>query len=155
MITEHKYIEAAVLFDAVEEALQEGRNASFTVTGWSMWPFLYHGRDSVTLRRVDADSLRRGDIVFLHEPGTERYLLHRVTGLGRKTVETTGDGNLHRDGSSPKTWLVGKVVRVERAGKEIDCGSFGWRLLGRLWMLGYPLRGAVFALRRVKHRLIK
>ena len=48
------------LFTAVHQLLQDGYDAEFTVTGNSMWPLLVHGRDSVTLRKAEVSSLKKG-----------------------------------------------------------------------------------------------
>ena len=44
MEREIQKIASKELFSMIEELLAEGRQAAFTVTGMSMWPFLCHGR---------------------------------------------------------------------------------------------------------------
>ena len=43
MEREIQKIASKELFSMIEELLAEGRQAAFTVTGMSMWPFLCHG----------------------------------------------------------------------------------------------------------------
>ena len=64
MIEEKQWISSEVLFAAIAEQLAAGRQAAFTVTGMSMWPFLCHGRDQVIVGQAERASLRRGDIVL-------------------------------------------------------------------------------------------
>ena len=50
MEKEKKLISSQELFSAIGELLAQGRQAVFTVTGMSMWPFLCHGRDQVVVQ---------------------------------------------------------------------------------------------------------
>ena len=77
-MSEKRLISSSVLFAAIEEELQNRHQASFTITGMSMWPFLCHGRDKVIITACAAADLKKGDIVLLQTP-LGNYLLHRVT----------------------------------------------------------------------------
>ncbi|MBO5868555.1 MAG: S24/S26 family peptidase [Oscillospiraceae bacterium] len=126
------------LFEAIRQSLADGYDAEFTVTGNSMWPFLAHGRDRVTLRKVGEASLKRGDIVLLH---TEHgYLLHRITRIKKGAVQTTGDHNLYRDGFEPTGSVLGRVVCFTRKGKQVSCNNFLYRLCSWLWQVSFPVR---------------
>ena len=126
------------LFAAVFQMLQEGYDAEFTVTGNSMWPFLAHGRDCVTLRKADGFPLKKGDIVLLH---TEHgYLLHRITRLKNGMLQTTGDHNCYRDAFVPAGNVVGRVVCFTRKGKQISCSNSLYKLCSWLWQVLFPAR---------------
>ena len=126
------------LFAAVQELLQEGYDAEFTVTGNSMWPFLAHGRDRVILRAIGDEPLKKGDIVLVQ---TERgYLLHRITGLKNGMLQTTGDYNCYHDGYVAAQYVLGKVVRFIRKGKQISCNDLLYRFSSRIWRLLFPVR---------------
>lgn len=103
-MSEKRLISSSVLFAAIEEELQNRHQASFTITGMSMWPFLCHGRDKVIITACAAADLKKGDIVLLQTP-LGNYLLHRVTGRKTGIFETTGDGNCFRDGWFPDACL--------------------------------------------------
>lgn len=136
---------AKELFSMIEKLLAENRRAAFTVTGMSMWPFLCHGRDSVIVEKAEQSRLKTGDIVLFR--ATENlYILHRITYLDRDFFQTTGDGNLYRDRQMPRSCIAAKVVAVIRKGRSIDCSRKTWRILSRLWMLLYPLRGRIFVI---------
>lgn len=45
MTEEKRWISAKLLFSAISEQLAENRQAAFTVTGMSMWPFICQMRD--------------------------------------------------------------------------------------------------------------
>ena len=59
-----QYVSAKTLFPIIRQLLNEHQQASFTVTGMSMWPFLCHGRDQVVLDYCSLDSLKVGDILL-------------------------------------------------------------------------------------------
>ena len=106
-MSEKRLISSSVLFAAIEEELQNHHQASFTITGMSMWPFLCHGRDKVIITACAAADLKKGDIVLLQTP-LGNYLLHRVTGRKTGMIETTGDGTCVRDHLSNNTSLRGE-----------------------------------------------
>ena len=128
-----------LLFDAVEAELEAGREAVFTVTGKSMWPFIGHGRDQVVIAACSGDDLRIGDIILFYTPLTN-YLLHRVTALRDNEFETTGDGNCFHDGWFPRDCVMAKVKTIIRDGRTINCGSVRWRFLFAVWRGLFPVR---------------
>ena len=132
------------LFKAVCQLLQDGYDAEFTVTGNSMWPFLAHGRDSVTIRKPGDSSLKKGDIVLLQ---TERgYLLHRITGLKNGMLQTTGDHNCYRDDYVTTQCVLGTVVCFTRKGKQVSCTDPFYRVCSWLWRLLFPIRSLLLRL---------
>ena len=140
------------LFASVCQMLQEGYDAEFTVTGNSMWPFLAHGRDCVTLRKAEAASLKKGDIVLLQTQ--TGYLLHRITRLKNGMLQTTGDYNCYRDDLVPAGMVLGRVVCFTRKGKQVFCANPLYRFSSYLWRVLFPLRPVLlrclFWLRRRK-----
>ena len=143
MQEEKRWITSKVLFSAISEQLAENRQAAFTVTGMSMWPFLCHGRDQVIVEKSDGNNLKVGDIV-LFRVTDEKYILHRITCLNESFFQTTGDGNLVRDEQMPYNSIIAKVNKIIRNGKTIDCGCRTWTILARIWMLLFPLRRWIF-----------
>lgn len=142
-----RWISSEDLFGAVAEQLAQGRQASFTVTGMSMWPFLRHGSDQAILAAVEPDDIRKGDILLLRIK-QNRYLLHRVTKRTAEGIETTGDGNCFRDGFFPYSCAVGRAVTLVRPDRKIDCGAWKWKLAFRCWMLLFPARKPLMSLWR-------
>ncbi len=137
-------VSAQELFPVIKELLAEGRQAAFTVTGMSMWPLLCHGRDQVVLEACDPGQLAVGDILLFRAP-PGNYLLHRVTALRPGQFQATGDGNFFRDGWFSNSCVQGRVVRLIREGKHIDCGGGTYRAACRVWMHLFPVRKWLFA----------
>lgn len=143
METSKSLISSEILFSAISEQLNEGRQASFTVTGMSMWPFICHKRDQVIVSSCRTDLLRKGDIILL-QTQLQNYLLHRITKITESGFETTGDGNCFRDGEFPFTCFRAKVTSLVHNGKKIDCDSWKWKIISRLWMALFPIRKWIF-----------
>jgi len=146
---QRKYISSGELFPVVLDLLNEYKQACFIVTGMSMWPFICHGRDKAIVEKCDPDKVKKGDIVLL-EAVSGRYLLHRITKVLPDGIQTTGDGNCHRDGVFPRSCIRAKIVKIIRKGKVIDCTSVLWRGIFCLWMRMFPVRRYLLAvLRRI------
>lgn len=147
-------IDNQLLFSEIAKMLAEGRQASFTVVGYSMYPFLVSGRDSVIVEHLGDRSPKKGDIL-LFQPLPGRYMLHRVTKLTKRGFETTGDGNYFRDGMFPYESILGRVSSIVRKGKMISCSNRGYRLLYIIWGLLFPFRRFLFLawgkIRRWRH----
>lgn len=144
MITERQWISSKILFTAISEQLAKDRRASFTITGMSMWPLLCHGRDQVIVEKVNAENLRKGDII-LYRIADDRYILHRITRLKETCFQTTGDGNTFRDPWMPYDCVTARASGIVRNGRTIDCSRLRWKAVFRIWMLLFPVRKWMFA----------
>ena len=143
MKEEKKMISSHVLFSEIEKLLAEGRQAAFTVTGMSMWPFICHGRDQVIIEACQPELLLKGDIILFQTP-SQKYILHRITKITDSHFVTTGDGNCFRDGVFSLLCVRAKVVAIIRHGKRIECDGWKWHTLSRVWMMLYPIRKWIF-----------
>ena len=135
------------LFGAAEQLLQDGYDASFTVTGNSMWPFLAHGRDQVTLHALGDRPVKTGDIL-LFCPEEERYLLHRVLHTRGGVFRTAGDSNCFFDGTFSVNCVIGRVTAFSRKGRPVSCEGIAYRLCSRVWMWLFPVRRPLLRLLR-------
>lgn len=145
MEQEKRWISSEAMFSLMDEIIQEGLQFSFTVTGMSMWPFLCHGRDQAIVEAVEKTDLKIGDVVLL-KTMTGKYLLHRITSMDEKGFETTGDGNIFRDGRFSYDCIKARMVSCIRDGKNISCNSKSWKLCANVWMALYPCRKYIFAI---------
>lgn len=145
MCKEKRWISSELLFTSIIKEFAEGRQAAFTVTGMSMWPFLCHGRDQVIVGSCRPEEIRRGDIILL-QTHLGNYLLHRITKKTDAGVVTTGDGNCFRDGEFPFSCIRAKVVSLVRKGKVIKCSGWKWNILSQIWMALFPVRKWIFAI---------
>lgn len=142
MPTNNLMVSGRSMFPLVEEMLDVGKDVRFTVSGNSMWPLIANQRDSVLLTPCDEDELKKGDII-LFKATKNKWVLHRITEVLEDGYITTGDGNLHRDPFIPKEAVRGKVKTIFRKDRTIDCSDKRWRMLFRLWMMSFPMRGTL------------
>lgn len=145
MKEEKRWITSKVLFSEISKQLAENRQAVFTVTGMSMWPFLCHGRDKVIVGSAKKEDLKIGDIV-LYRFTEDRYILHRITYLDAVSFQTTGDGNLTRDKRMPYESIVAKVNYVIRKGERINCSNWKWKMVSAVWLCLFPVRKWIFCI---------
>ena len=63
-----------VFFSRITESLAAGRNVTFTVKGYSMFPFMRNEKDRVCLERYDGRELSAGEVILFRYNG--KYILH-------------------------------------------------------------------------------
>ena len=127
-------------------ALETAGVCRLTVTGSSMVPFLREGRDAVLLAPLDRPA-RRGDILFyLRGPETPiLHRVHRVEADGRLLL--CGDAQVGLEPVSQEQ-ILALVTHIDRAGRQIPCGSLWLRSRVALWQLLRPVRPWLMALIR-------
>ena len=142
-----KKVPAKDLFLLVKEAVDNGQQTTFQVTGSSMLPFLGGDRDYVTVEKREYSLIKKGDIVLFYS--TEgNYILHRVYRKEPDKCQTMGDGNDFWDTVIEPGQIIASVVSVIRKGRKIDCRSFTWRLFSWMWRKGWRIRGPLLWLMR-------
>ena len=105
---------------------------NFHVEGESMAPTLLPG-DTVQIEEVTAEAPMPGDIVLLRS-NEGPPALHRVMARKRKAGEwlivTAGDGLGRLDAVLPSSRVIGRVVAVERGGRQVEFAQRQepWRL---------------------------
>lgn len=138
---------------ALTEILASGAVFPLVVTGTSMSPYLYHGRDTVHLRKTD--DLRVGKILFFRRSSGE-WILHRL----RRILP---DGSLLMNGDAQhwceiirREQVLAEVLAVTRKnGKtqnEADIQAVLWRLL---WYPTRPVRPLLWGLRAAVRRIFR
>lgn len=126
-----------LFFIEVTRMLSQGRSVTLRAKGKSMYPFISGGRDTVELRKTDTLSV--GDIVLAEVP--ERgYVLHRIYKMEGEQLVLMGDGNLRATERCRKEDVLGKVVRILRNGRCVECSSFAERFKSGCWRLLLPIR---------------
>lgn len=121
----------------VERLLRSGTKVTLRTKGDSMFPFIRGGRDSVVLE-YDGRPLP-GDIV-LARTDEGSYVLHRLLSIDADGAVLMGDGNVVCRETCRPDAICGKVVRIIRAGREVDPYSLPERAKAALWMRTVALR---------------
>ena len=133
---------AAVL----QTQLTHGGTTNLVVTGNSMYPMLFHRRDSVTLEPVSG-SLKKGDLIlYRRDSGT--YVLHRIVTKPRgDEFFCAGDNQWVKEPVRTEQ-TIARVVRFVRKGKQHAVSGLSHRVYVHLWIIMFPLRKPLIRLRR-------
>lgn len=145
----NKKIEPEAFAAFLAEALPSGAAIPLIVSGNSMRPFLYSGRDTVYLQATDGEP-RRGDIVFYCRD-ENKYVLHRVKSVSPDGFYAIGDAQTAVEGPIKKEKILAVVKKVNRKGKIISEKSPVWVFYKKIWLAIYRIRPRVFSLcRKIK-----
>jgi signal peptidase I len=138
-----------------EDILNRGLSLRIQVTGRSMTPFL-RGGEILTIRKVNDDSLRRGDLLFFRDKAGHP-ILHRIIRKqrlsdGRCVLHTKGDALVIHDEPVMGTEALGKVCIIEKTRRRIGRGrinmeSFFWKNANYLLALFYLSKSEILCLR--------
>lgn len=142
------------------DILGRGSAVRMRVTGRSMFPLMPSGA-TVTVRPVDSETLRPGDII-LFQNNLASAMLHRIVrvdmdpALG-KMFRTKGDALMAFDDPVSSGQILGRAVRIERplnGGRywAMNLDTRHWRWLGaivaRLQLIGAKVLMKLLALGR-------
>ena len=140
-------IKNEALFSLAREIFAKGKKVKFIVTGNSMYPFIRHDRDMVTLDKASFETIRVSDIVLAFRERQQKYILHRIVKKTRHGFYMVGDAQTNLDGPYPPDALIGVVTEIHRVGKdgaETSIAGFYYKLLVRLWLLVRSFRPVIF-----------
>ena len=120
------------------------------ISGWSMTPFLIHGRDTVYLSRLTR-APRRGDMLLYRRDGGA-YILHRVYKKENGTLTMLGDAQRMPEPGIREDQIIAIVTKVLRKEKLLAPGSFWWEFFEKVWVRIVPLRSILlWGYRKVFH----
>lgn len=117
--------------------LEMGQTVPLTVTGSSMFPFLFHGRDTVYLRKLQ-QAPRVGDVVF-YRRSSGQYILHRIVAQG-ETYTLLGDRQVRSEPGIAREQILAVAVAIRRKGKVLEPKHLLWRFFRGPWQWLRPLR---------------
>lgn len=133
-------------FGKVTALLEEGKEVTIPVKGFSMLPFIRGEKDLVVLRTPDRDLLV-GDIVLFRYGG--RYVMHRIISMEGERIVIRGDGVPQSTERVTRADVCALATKIIRGGKrEVDPYSPCQRRKIRLWERLLPVRGYLLAIYR-------
>ncbi len=138
-LDEEKRISSVAVRELLEAVLERGRQFRFRAGGMSMFPFVRNG-DVVTISPFQGDEPGVGDIVAFLQDRSRSLALHRVVSVHDRAYVVRGDSAVCADGRIPGKDILGKVVRIERDGRDVRFGLGSERrtiaMLSRLGLSG-------------------
>ena len=140
------------LVELISLQMEEGGQASLTVTGNSMYPMLYGRKDTVTLIPTKG-SHKKGDIL-LYRRESGQYVLHRVIALTESGYICSGDNQVMREPVRQEQ-VFAVVDGFTRKGKAYSLQCTAYRIYSFLCVELFPLRKCYLSLRRQLGRLYR
>ena len=134
-----------------EDLLQKDGRLVYKTKGTSMEPMLRQNRDLVIIE-VPSSRLQKYDVALYRRE--EKYVLHRVIGVGDGFYRIRGD-NTYAIEQVPFEAVIGVLKRFNRKGKLHDVSEPGYRFYARFWNAIYPLRLIRIRVRRFLIRLAR
>lgn len=104
--------------EKVKSRLSSGGIVEFSPKGYSMWPTLRPGPDTVYVRA--SDEYRRSDIVLALCDSPHGIVLHRIKEVRQDRIILMGDSNLYQTETCSPGSIVGKVIMIRRGGRDIS-----------------------------------
>ena len=132
--------------------LEKGQ-APLRVTGSSMHPILRDQKDTVYLQ-TPRKPLKKGDVI-LYRRDNGVYVLHRIVKCrGEERYICSGDNQWEKE-TVDATQVIAVVDGFVRKGKIYQENHTGYRLWVAVWLLLFPVRRPILALRRCLGRVRK
>lgn len=133
----------------IEQLLREGNTICVMPQGYSMYPMLVPGRDSVMIepvcvsdggrQAVGEKRIRRGDVV-LYRRDAGILVLHRVFHVGKDGYYMVGDNQTQIEGPLRGDQLRGRLVGFVRHGRQYSTENLCYRAYASLWLFVRPFR---------------
>lgn len=136
----------AILLGQVKEAIRTGHSVIINVKGYSMRPFLEHGRDKVRLS--PPTSVQVGDAV-LAEIARDVYVLHRIVSIEGDRLTLMGDGNLRGLEHCRRADVAGVVTAYLRGGQTTEASDPRLCRRVRMWRRLLPVRRCLLLLYKI------
>lgn len=117
-----------VFLDISAELLSQGIGVRFRPKGASMHPAIKDG-ETVTIIPIGAGDIRRGDIImYKAREVASAVIAHRVVKVNKSKGDVTsfimrGDASQSDDAPVAPGQVLGKVVSVEREGRDVELES--------------------------------
>ena len=119
------------LLPFIEEAFERNQKFKIPITGTSMNPLLYQGRDFVFIEKP-VFPLEIGDIpLYRRDDGT--FVLHRVVGKNENGYIMCGDNQYVHESGITDAHLIGLVTSFSRNGEKIDVNKLSYKIYSHLF----------------------
>ena len=126
----------------IEKLLETGHTIKIKPQGWSMYPLIVYGRDSVIIEPLDTDRLKRGDVV-LYRRKTGMFVLHRIYRITSDGIFLVGDNQTEIEGPLEFSQVKGKMTAVVRKGKTVTTKNLIYVIYRCIWLRLLPLRPVI------------
>lgn len=123
----------------IEQLLRDGNTVQTVINGYSMYPMLVPGRDSVILAPFQAEQPKRGDVV-LYRRDNSILVLHRIWRVRQEGLYLVGDNQTEIEGPLRLDQVRGRLVGFVRKGRHVSVNGILYRLYAAVWLRMRPFR---------------
>lgn len=143
-----KIISLQEIYPIIKEKLEAGGTVQLPITGTSMNPLLYWGRDTVEL--IKCDNPKKYDIIFYRRDDGS-FVLHRIVGKNDEGFILCGDNQVKKEYGITDKNIIAVVKSITRKGKTFSVDKALYKLYVKLWTLILPLRNIILVpMRKIK-----
>lgn len=143
-----KIISLQEIYPIIKEKLEAGGTVQLPITGTSMNPLLYWGRDTVEL--IKCDNPQKYDIIFYRRDDGS-FVLHRIVGKNDESFILCGDNQVKKEYGITDKNIIAVVKSITRKGKTFSVDKALYKLYVKLWTLILPLRNIILVpMRKIK-----
>ena len=134
-----------------EALLTEGKSIQIKPQGYSMYPLIVPGRDSVVIAPATAAFYRRGDVVLFRSTD-KKLTLHRVLRRKKNAYYMVGDNQKEPEGPITRGQSIGVLTKIIRNGRSFSVKHPLYAVTANIWLLLRPCRPAIsHAVAKLKH----
>ena len=108
-----------------------------TTVGYSMYPMIRQGRDTVLIRPCNG-RLKKYDVVLYKVNGN--YILHRIIKVIPDSYIIRGDNCINKEYGITDADILGVLTEFYRDNKQIKVDDFVYKLYVRMWNFIFPIR---------------
>ena len=129
----------------LEQLLRDGNIIRIRPQGYSMYPLFIPGRDEALIQQADSTDCRRNDVV-LYRRDQGILVLHRICRITSDGFYMVGDNQYEVEGPLRQDQIIGKLIAVNRSGKEFTVENPFYKFVSSLWLFMLPVRPFCFKL---------
>ncbi len=136
------------LYPIIKEKIENGGTVQLPITGTSMNPLLYWGRDTVEL--IKCENPQKYDIIF-YRRDNGAFVLHRIVGKNENGFILCGDNQVVKEYGITENHIIAVVKNITRKSKTFSVDKISYKLYVKLWTMILPLRNLILVpMRKIK-----
>ena len=132
-----KKISLDEIYPIIKEKIEDGGTVRIPITGTSMNPLLYWGRDYVDL--VKCEKPQKYDIIF-YRRDDGAFVLHRIVGKNDKGFILCGDNQWKKEFGITEKHIIAVVKTITRKDKTFDVDKLSYQVYSKIWVGILPFR---------------
>ena len=147
-----KKISLDEIYPIIKEKIEYGGTVRIPITGTSMNPLLYWGRDYVDL--IKCENPQKYDIIFYRRDDGQ-FVLHRIVGKNDKGFILCGDNQWKKEYGVCDRHIIAVVESITRKDKTFNVSKLSYKIYYKIWVGILPFRKYILLVYRKLKGLFK